>query len=336
MESGRTLSGTAHPANGAAPEDDPARPVGGAASPEPRSRSRTRDQTSDRTRTRTDPTARAQAREEVRTEPTAPVHAKEENRTEAAAEPPARERGTSRRPAPGRQRPRRARGGGPTRERLLAAASELFAERGYERATVRDIAARAGVNQALLFRHFGSKRALFGEAVSRGGLEQLRTTPPEQLLEAILTGMLAAPPDQDGDATGAARSLETLLRSVGAQDEVAAAVASLGTDYARVLATLGDTDDRELRADLALAWLLGIGLMRVVIRKQPLADADPAEVTRLVTDTVTRLLKDPDRQRTPGENPGTAPPGDEATARHRTGPPAPAPGIPLDGHRART
>ncbi|MEU3448769.1 TetR family transcriptional regulator [Streptomyces thermolilacinus] len=190
---------------------------------------------------------------------------------------------------------------------MLAAASELFAERGYERATVRDIAARAGVNQALLFRHFGSKRALFGEAVSRGGLEQLRTTPPEQLVEAILAGMLVPPPGQDGVATGAGRSLETLLRSVGAQDEVAAAVASLGTDYARVLARLGDTDDRELRADLVLAWLLGIGLMRVVIRKQPLADADPAEVTRLVTGTVTRLLEDPDPGPTPGGKPRSRP-----------------------------
>ncbi|CAL9620226.1 TetR family transcriptional regulator [Streptomyces sp. enrichment culture] len=196
---------------------------------------------------------------------------------------------------------RRRGGGGPTRERLLTAASQLFAERGYERATVRDIAARAGVNQALLFRHFGSKRALFGEAIARGGLEQLRTTPPERLVETVLAGMLASPPDEGGEATGAGRSLETLLRSVGAQDEVSAAVTSLGADYARALATLGDTDDRALRADLALAWLLGIGLTRVVIRKRPLADADPAEVTRLVTDAVTRLMRDTGPRHAPGD-----------------------------------
>ncbi|GGP96073.1 TetR/AcrR family transcriptional regulator [Streptomyces roseolilacinus] len=181
-------------------------------------------------------------------------------------------------------------GGGSTRERLLVAASELFAERGYERATVRDIAARAGVNQALLFRHFGSKRALFGEAVARDGLEQLRTTSPDRLVEVMLSSMLTPPPDRDGHTTGAARYLETLLRSVGAQDEVTAAVTSLGADYARALAALSDTDDRALRADLVLSWLLGIGLMRVVLRKHPLADADPAEVTRLVTDALTHLL----------------------------------------------
>ncbi|MFJ3161153.1 TetR/AcrR family transcriptional regulator [Streptomyces kanasensis] len=188
--------------------------------------------------------------------------------------------------------------GGTTRARLLAAASELFAERGYERATVRDIAGRAGLNQALLFRHFGSKRALFGEVVSRDGLEQLRGTPPERLVETVLASMLApAGEGADGDdapddgRTGAARSLETLLRSVGAGDEVSAAVTTLGDEYARVLATLSRADDSGLRADLALSWLLGIGLMRVVVGKRPLADADPGEVSRLVVGALGGLLE---------------------------------------------
>ncbi|MGA5411816.1 TetR/AcrR family transcriptional regulator [Streptomyces lavendulocolor] len=176
-----------------------------------------------------------------------------------------------------------------TRERLLAAASGLFAERGYERATVRDIAARAGVNQALLFRHFGSKRALFGEVVARDGAEQLRNTPPERLVETVLMSMLA-PPTVDGGGAGSSRSLETLLRSVGAGDEVSAAVTALGDDYARVLAGLSGADDSGVRADLALAWLVGIGLMRVVVGKQPLADADAREVSRLVAGTLGHLL----------------------------------------------
>ncbi|MGK5629433.1 TetR family transcriptional regulator [Streptomyces sp. URMC 123] len=179
-------------------------------------------------------------------------------------------------------------GGASTRERLLAAASDLFAERGYERATVRDIAARAGVNQALLFRHFGSKRALFGEVVSRNGAERLRSTPPERLVHAVLTSLLAPPPAKGG--ASASRSLETLLRSVGAGNEVSAAVTALGADYARVLATLSDADDSGLRADLAVSWLLGIGLMRVVIAKRPLADADPEEVSRLVVGALEGLL----------------------------------------------
>lgn len=177
------------------------------------------------------------------------------------------------------------RGAQGTRLRLLDAASELFAERGYERATVRDIAARAGANQALLFRYFGSKKALFGEVMARGGQEQLRTTPAERLFEVALRGMLA----RDGE--GADRSLEVCLRSIGGSDEIADALRGLGEEYADVLATLSTSDDGRLRADLALSWLLGIGLMRVVVTKEPLASADPDEVCRLVGGALGSLLE---------------------------------------------
>jgi AcrR family transcriptional regulator len=52
-----------------------------------------------------------------------------------------------------------------TRFRLLAAAAQLFAERGYARATTRELAAAAGVNEVTLFRHFGSKKNLFAAVV---------------------------------------------------------------------------------------------------------------------------------------------------------------------------
>ncbi|MDT5058127.1 MAG: hypothetical protein QOF66_6493 [Mycobacterium sp.] len=51
------------------------------------------------------------------------------------------------------------------RELILAAAHDLFSEHGYARATTREIAERAGVAEALLFRNFGSKAALFNEVV---------------------------------------------------------------------------------------------------------------------------------------------------------------------------
>jgi AcrR family transcriptional regulator len=51
------------------------------------------------------------------------------------------------------------------RELLLAAAHDEFCERGYARTTTRGIAERAGVAEPLLFRHFGSKAALFNEVV---------------------------------------------------------------------------------------------------------------------------------------------------------------------------
>src|SRR5581483_7759600 len=88
-----------------------------------------------------------------------------------------------------------------TKARLLAAASELFAERGFHGTTIRDIAARAGVNVAAGHYHYGSKKALY--------LEVLRAQFAEvQALfrargAALPRGPLAAPP----------RALRAMLRA---------------------------------------------------------------------------------------------------------------------------
>jgi len=75
-----------------------------------------------------------------------------------------------------------------TRDRLIAAASELFAERGFRATTIRDIAARAGVNVAAGNYHYGSKKALYLEvlraqfALVRSRLAALGASPkPEEL-----------------------------------------------------------------------------------------------------------------------------------------------------------
>jgi AcrR family transcriptional regulator len=52
-----------------------------------------------------------------------------------------------------------------TRARLLEAAARVFAGQGYARATTRELAAAAGVNEVTLFRHFGSKQGLFAAVI---------------------------------------------------------------------------------------------------------------------------------------------------------------------------
>lgn len=54
-----------------------------------------------------------------------------------------------------------------TREQLLDAASEVFAEHGFRNATVREICQRAGANVAAINYHFGDKKALYTEVVRR-------------------------------------------------------------------------------------------------------------------------------------------------------------------------
>jgi TetR/AcrR family transcriptional regulator len=95
---------------------------------------------------------------------------------------------------PTRRRQGRRRDAAGTREALLAAGTELFAERGYEGVPVWAIAQAAGVNKAMISYHFGGKRKLylaivtatFAEIVSR--VESLADSPrpaPELLRELI-------------------------------------------------------------------------------------------------------------------------------------------------------
>lgn len=95
-----------------------------------------------------------------------------------------------------------------TKTRLLAAASDLFAEKGFHGTKVRDIAERAGVNVAAGNYHYGSKKDLYlevlreqfhrirrqieetGTAIRPGELEKLSKARLRQLLHARLRIML--------------------------------------------------------------------------------------------------------------------------------------------------
>ncbi|WP_280268598.1 TetR/AcrR family transcriptional regulator [Nocardia wallacei] len=173
-----------------------------------------------------------------------------------------------------------------TRGALLAAAQELFAERGYERATVRDIAARAGVNQALLFRYFGSKDELFRAAIADRGRRVLEDGPAGSLPARLLARALVP-----ADAAAQEYWLQAALRSSGHDEGASAIRRELGDEYVRALSALTDGPDGDLRADLLLAWVLGIGLMRSVHGREPLASADPNLVAHHVLRATRALLE---------------------------------------------
>src|SRR3954449_1737200 len=79
-------------------------------------------------------------------------------------------------------RPRRVRDPKLHRRAILDAAARAFAERGYSKATLRDIARRAGVTHGLVLRHFGSKENLFLAAVpGTRSIDGLSEDSPEPL-----------------------------------------------------------------------------------------------------------------------------------------------------------
>src|SRR5438128_9958013 len=86
---------------------------------------------------------------------------------------------------------------GSTKARILGAAEEVFAAKGYEGASTRDIAARAGVNISSLHQHWESKESLYF-AVFRNVFDQI-----VDLLENTLPPLLARPRDKRsvGDVT---------------------------------------------------------------------------------------------------------------------------------------
>lgn len=176
-----------------------------------------------------------------------------------------------------------------TRAALLEAARELFATAGYDATTVRAVADRAGVNQALLFRYFGNKEGLFGEAVLDQATQLLAEGPREDLLRRTLAAILHA--DDGGGAI-----LMAVLRAASSAQVADDVRARLGGAYAEAFAALADTDDpadAAVRADLLLAWLLGIALLHTALHTRP--TPDPAVVTAHVLRAADTLLGRPVR-----------------------------------------
>jgi AcrR family transcriptional regulator len=163
--------------------------------------------------------------------------------------------------------PRRPRDAAATRADLLRAARRRFARDGYDRASVRDIAADAGVNIALISRYFGSKDALFAEALADAGwFREVRAVPPDELPARMLARILDQPP-----AYGRENPMAALLRSSGHAGVAERMRAHLDENYTRRLSGLSSEEDATVRADLFVALVLGIGVLHTVIRKPPLA-----------------------------------------------------------------
>ena len=172
---------------------------------------------------------------------------------------------------------------------ILEAAGELFAETGYERTTIRTVAARAGVDPALVMQHFGSKEGLFA-AAARWPSDQSRVleATAAELPRAALDDMLGKFEDaRDREAVAALmRSCLTHpTATVVMRDEV------MCKRTAAVEAVISG-DDVQLRAALFGACMMGLGMARYLIELPGLAEASREDVVRIM-EPVLRQLVDP-------------------------------------------
>ncbi|HXV93423.1 MAG TPA: TetR family transcriptional regulator [Pseudonocardia sp.] len=196
------------------------------------------------------------------------------------AAPRARRRG--RRPA-----------GADTRAQLLAAARAEFAERGYDGATVRRIAERAGVDPAMVNHWFGGKEALFTASLDipvdpAAILPQILPGDPEKLGERILDRFLTL-----WDGTSGA-PLAALIRSVASHEAAARLMREFVARVVlgRVVGAVAP-DQPELRAALCGTQIIGLGMVRYVLKLEPLASADRATVVAAIAPNLQRYLTGP-------------------------------------------
>ncbi|MGQ0774100.1 MAG: TetR/AcrR family transcriptional regulator [Pseudonocardiales bacterium] len=180
--------------------------------------------------------------------------------------------------------------GADTRKTLLDAARVEFTERGYEGATVRAIAQRAGVDPAMVNHWFGSKDGLFVAAMEIPVnpdeiVPRMLEGDPEQLAERILRTFLSV---WDADGGGA---LAALLRSVASHEQAARMMREFVSRviFGRVVSTVAP-DAPELRAALCGTQIAGLGMIRYVIRLEPLASADHDTVVAAIAPNLQRYL----------------------------------------------
>jgi AcrR family transcriptional regulator len=182
-----------------------------------------------------------------------------------------------------------------TRDRILDAAREEFSERGYEKTSVRGIAKAAGVDSALVHHYFGTKEQVF-EAAIEGAFAPALAAPtavedgPLDTVGERLTRFLLGIWENPTTRT----PLLAIVRSA-VNNETAAAVFRrlVAAQLLRRIAGRLDLPDAELRAELAAAQLVGVAMLRYVIKIEPLASADVERIVERVAPVVQGHLTAP-------------------------------------------
>ena len=171
-----------------------------------------------------------------------------------------------------------------TRSAIADAARRLFAELGFEGASVRAIAGAAGVDPALVIRHFGSKEALFLHCVdTAAGIGTVLDGPLETLGRRLASYFLER---DDGFAQRHVALVQAAHRSQ-VRDELVRLTAE---GFIAPLAPRLAGDHRELRVALLVAQVSGLLTMRFLQENPVVTAADPADVVAIYGEAMQQLI----------------------------------------------
>jgi AcrR family transcriptional regulator len=185
-------------------------------------------------------------------------------------------------------------GGTDVRAEILWAARELFAEQGFRGTTIRAVAARAGVDVALVPYYFGNKDALFEAALDTAGdvsarLDELFVGDPASLGQRLVLGIDAMLSDEGSGSAMLALMRSAVAEGPGRQAALIFANAVILATYRRHI----ETPDAALRASLAASQIIGFALARYVLNIEPLASMSSTDAAANVGPTLQRYLLDP-------------------------------------------
>ncbi len=179
-----------------------------------------------------------------------------------------------------------------TRDKIMAVARRRFATRGYEATSLRAIAADAQVDPALLIHYFGTKEGLFAAATGLpAGLPEMfaavEGTPLRESVEFLVRSYL-----QFVDSDQSRNAILALVRSAVSNEKAATMLREfLAAELLPVIGRLTEHEDAPLRASLVAAQLIGIAILRHVLRVDDVAKASPDEIAALAAPAIEQYLQ---------------------------------------------
>ncbi|SOJ55129.1 HTH-type transcriptional repressor [Mycobacterium simulans] len=190
-----------------------------------------------------------------------------------------------------RRRPGRPVGSSDSRERILASARELFAHNGIDRTSIRAVAAKAGVDAALVHHYFGTKQQLFAAAIHlpidpMEVITPMRETPVEELGYKLPSLLL---PLWDSEL-GA--GLIATLRSLISGSEVSLARSFLQEVIGVEVGSRVDNPpgSGKIRTQFVASQLMGVVMARYIVKIEPFASLPSEQIAQTIAPNLQRYL----------------------------------------------